>query len=294
MRSAAARCHSRPTSGSEPSEAALARIRARRASRRRLRARTPSPSIPVLHRVQGVEHRREVKLPAAGLATLVVGEVDVDDVSGVAAQRGRDRVLLDVHVEHVGHQLDVGEVDSPAQLLGVVERAEQVGLVAVQRLERDHRAAPGRCAGGRRDRRRGAFELRLRPCRIGLDAKGRHQNEHGGAEGIALLERCPQVVAGSASDQFAGVGAIALRVAEADPAQRRDGQTVRVEPLPGGAHVELGGGGELDRRVAGGGDAIDRICRALSRERPFADAQRRARSAPGIHGGNICAATCSQ
>ena len=119
-----------------------------------------------------------------------------------------------------GHQLHARRVDQPAQPFSIVERPEQVGLITVERLEGDDDPGGGRVVDCATDGLRRALELGVLAIRARLGTKRRNEDHIQGTERVRLLETEAQVIPGVASDPVAFVRAVAVGVAEADPAHR--------------------------------------------------------------------------
>src|SRR5688572_27686511 len=79
----------------------------------------------------------EVYVPEAGGEAVGVGEVDVVQEVAEGADGVRDRTLLDVHVEGVGHDAAVGETRLAPEPGALLQTVEQVRAVAVPALERE-------------------------------------------------------------------------------------------------------------------------------------------------------------
>src|SRR5690242_10733289 len=114
-----------------------------------------------------------------------------------------------------------------------------MGLIPVERLQRDDWLAGGAVIDGAPDRLCRAIELGLSAAVARLGAERGHEHERAGAEGMRLLEAGAQVVAGLASDGLALVGAITLGVAEPDPTHGRHAEAARLHTFPRRADVEL-------------------------------------------------------
>src|SRR5262249_40684454 len=161
----------------------------------------------------------------------------------------------------------VGLIDPLAERLGVVERLDQMRLVAVQSLQGDLRsvrpAGPGRVA----DRVGRSLELGFALGWISVGAVCGGHYQYGRAQLVCLLQRRAEVIAGASPERLALVRAVAPGVVQ--PAQRRNGEAVRLEELSRQTHIQRWCRRELDRRITGPGHALDRLGRARRPERPL-------------------------
>jgi hypothetical protein len=89
--------------------------------------------------LEGAEAGAEIEVAASGLQAVAVGDVDIDQVLPIGADAGRDVDLLDFHVEEVRHDADLG-ADFRRDGSALLHAIDDVGLVAVQRLEKEGNA----------------------------------------------------------------------------------------------------------------------------------------------------------
>ncbi len=108
----------------------------------------PARSQATLHRqytvvarfFQVIQSRREVGVSAPGDEAIRVGQVDMrQEITG--RPHGPDHVgLLQVHVEEIGHDLHVRQIDPAGDRAALGQGIDEVRLVAVQAF--DHQVHP--------------------------------------------------------------------------------------------------------------------------------------------------------
>jgi hypothetical protein len=101
----------------------------------------PKPAI-VPDTLQSREPWAEVYMPRAGLISVAIGELDEpNDVAGPINARG-DVCLFDVHVEEVSYDFDPRAANDPTDGGGIFQGLQEMGLKAVQRLDKQRNAEP--------------------------------------------------------------------------------------------------------------------------------------------------------
>ncbi len=109
------------------------------------------------------EHGCEVEVPLARRPAVAVGHLDVADHVACRLEAAGDRGILDVHVERVGHQVDVRPPDSLDEGEAVGHDAvDEVDLVPIDGLEHDVDPARGGVIGDTRRCPRESEPRRLR------------------------------------------------------------------------------------------------------------------------------------
>ena len=185
----------------------------------------------VVDRRQRGRDGREVEVPVAQASPRRVGDLHVPEPPAGQANRPGDVGLLDVGVEEVEGHADRRRPDGVEVGQRLARGGHEVGLVAVQGLDRDPHVHPLRVAGGRLHPGHRPRPLRVargdrRETRL---ARGEHLDERR-ADLRGQLEAAPDVVDRDASHPRVGMGEVALGRQPAGRRQRDGREPVIAQP----------------------------------------------------------------